>query len=372
MACIVAPLTSGVPVAVIVWITPGASTPGLRELVDLGRVGGHRRHVLAAHARHVRAQSPAAGTPACCCIAVACAMASAALCLRLLGLVEESHGTASSSGEYTESVTDCDARPERASSKHEPVGCDQRRAQLSRCTRPSTRRPSVRHTSGSRPSAPSSASPAFTAWSRATPSASSTAVEPVGEGAERERAGGVELLGVERTAEQVAQLARLAQHVDDGQRVDALEQVLTRVLAERVVGRREIEHVVDDLEAHAEMTAEAGERVEGRRRRRPTPCRRCGTTSRTAPRSCPRSRRSSPPRSGRRRRGAAARAPVPGTAHRWWRRAATRRRRRATPRATTPGRGGSRRRGWRRCCSSARSRWARRARVSASSITSSW
>ncbi len=60
------------------------------------------------------------------------------------------------------------------------------------------------------------------------------------------------------------QLGGLAHHVDHGQRVDALEQVLAGVLAERIVGRREVEHVVDDLEAHAEVTTEARERVEGR------------------------------------------------------------------------------------------------------------
>ena len=33
MACMVAPLTSGVPVAVIVWITPGASRPDCASLL---------------------------------------------------------------------------------------------------------------------------------------------------------------------------------------------------------------------------------------------------------------------------------------------------------------------------------------------------
>ena len=92
------------------------------------------------------------------------------------------------------------------------------------------------------------------------------------------RARVVELLGVDAAAEQVAQLRRLAQRVDHRQRVDALEEVVARGLAERVVGGGEVEDVVDDLEAHAEVTAEAGERVErgvGDARR---PCRRCGTT----------------------------------------------------------------------------------------------
>src|SRR5206468_1830753 len=47
-----------------------------------------------------------------------------------------------------------------------------------------------------------------------------------GERAEGERPRRVELLGVERTAEQVAQSARFAQRVDHWQRVDAFEEVL--------------------------------------------------------------------------------------------------------------------------------------------------
>ena len=42
-----------------------------------------------------------------------------------------------------------------------------------------------------------------------------------------------------------------------GQRVDALEEVVAGGLAERLVGAGEVEHVVDDLEAHPEVLAEA-------------------------------------------------------------------------------------------------------------------
>src|SRR5206468_9894781 len=41
-------------------------------------------------------------------------------------------------------------------------------------------------------------------------------------------------------------------------------QVLARRLAERLVGRGEVEHVVDDLEAHTEVVTEAGQCVERR------------------------------------------------------------------------------------------------------------
>ena len=115
-----------------------------------------------------------------------------------------------------------------------------------------------------------------------------------------------------------------------------------------------------------------GERLEGGVVDRRRPSRRCGTPSRTAPRSCPRSRRCRSRPSGRRRRGAAARGPGRGTARRWWRPAARRRRRRATPRAPRPGRGGSRRRGSPRCCDQRAFTLGTPRRVSASSITSSW
>ena len=46
------------------------------------------------------------------------------------------------------------------------------------------------------------------------------------------------------------------ERVDDRQRVDALDDVVAGRLAERLVGAGDVEHVVDDLEAHAEVEAE--------------------------------------------------------------------------------------------------------------------
>ena len=149
--------------------------------------------------------------------------------------------------------------------------------------------------------------------------------------------------------------------VDDRQRVDALEEVLAGGLAERVVGRGEVEHVVDDLEAHAEVVAEPGERVE----------RGVGDARDHAADAARRREQRRGLALDRRRvvllgavdveevlqleHLAAAQLADRGGEQR------RRRRRRATRRATTRGRGGSRRRGSRRCCSSGRSRSARRA-----------
>ena len=53
-----------------------------------------------------------------------------------------------------------------------------------------------------------------------------------------------------------------AQGVDHRQGVDALDQVVARRLAELLVGGGEVEDVVDDLEAHPEVVAERGQRVD--------------------------------------------------------------------------------------------------------------
>ena len=202
--------------------------------------------------------------------------------------------------------------------------------QLLRSTSPSTRRRRPAVTSVSRSSAPLSASPAFTAWSRATASAAST--EPFA--AARSRASARRSVSSGRPSRS-RRLAVVGERVDHRQRVDALEQVLACGLAERHVGGGEVEDVVDDLEAHAEVMAVAGERVERRLVDRRRPCRQCDMRTRTGRRSCPRSRIRTPRHCGRRRRGAAARAPDRGTARRSSPRAGPRRRRRAMPRATT-------------------------------------
>ena len=188
------------------------------------------------------------------------------------------------------------------------------------------------------------------------------------------RADVVELLGVDRPPEQLAELraTRAARRSPAACRRPRGGPG-RRACRARLSVDGEVEHVVDDLEAHAEVASEPGERVEGADRRRRTPCRRCDTTSRTARRSCPRSPTRSP---SSRAVGVEEVLELEdlarGTARRWSPRAARRRRRRATRRATTRGRAGSRRRGSRRCCSSGRSRSGTPRRVSASSITSSW
>src|SRR6478609_3448238 len=253
----VAPLMSGVPVAVMVWITPGASRPDCASLLTLAEYAA----IAAMSWPPMPGMSAPMGTPACCCIAPACAIASAALCLACLALSKSPMALASCSGGRSPKGTPNRAGLQRTVTRvrarvaellplavHEPVdeaseraahvgvesvGAVERVACLHRVIAGDAQRELHRGRAG-------------------------------GEGTERERAGGVELLGVEWTTEQLVQLGGLAHHVDDGQRVDALEQVLAGVLAERVVGRRQVEHVVDDLEAHAEVTTEARERVEGR------------------------------------------------------------------------------------------------------------
>ena len=82
---------------------------------------------------------------------------------------------------------------------------------------------------------------------------------------------------LERAAQQVPQLGRrgaaCGQRPDDRQGVDALDQVVAGRLAELRLRGRQVEHVVDDLEDHAEGVAEGGQRlhirpVKGRRRAR--------------------------------------------------------------------------------------------------------
>ena len=86
------------------------------------------------------------------------------------------------------------------------------------------------------------------------------------------------------------------QRPQDGQRVDALDEVVAGRLAELLGGVGDVEDVVDDLEHHPERVAPGGQRVDrrdGRARRR---CRRCGRRCRTATPSCPGSTRGSCPR----------------------------------------------------------------------------
>ena len=71
----------------------------------------------------------------------------------------------------------------------------------------------------------------------------------------RQRARPVAPVGVERSAEQIGELAAGRERVDDRQRVDAFDEVLARGLAERLVARRQVEAVVDDLEAQTEVEA---------------------------------------------------------------------------------------------------------------------
>ena len=79
-----------------------------------------------------------------------------------------------------------------------------------------------------------------------------------------ERPGSGQRVAVDLAAEQVAQLGRVGERVDHRQRVHALEDVVAGRLAEHVLARGHVEHVVDDLEAHAEVVAEGGECLEGR------------------------------------------------------------------------------------------------------------
>ena len=69
---------------------------------------------------------------------------------------------------------------------------------------------------------------------------------------------------IELAAEQLAQLRIVGglQRVDHRQRVHAFVHVVADRLAELGFRARDVEHVVDDLEAHPEVHAELGERVE--------------------------------------------------------------------------------------------------------------
>ena len=71
---------------------------------------------------------------------------------------------------------------------------------------------------------------------------------------------------LERAAQQVPQLGRRGaargQRPDDRQGVDALDQVVAGRLAELRLRGGQVEHVVDDLEDHAEGVAEAGQRLD--------------------------------------------------------------------------------------------------------------
>src|SRR6476659_21676 len=78
----VAPLMSGVPVAVMVGITTGASRPDCASLLTLAEYAA----IAAMSWPPMPGMSAPMGTPACCCIAPACAIASAALCLACLAL----------------------------------------------------------------------------------------------------------------------------------------------------------------------------------------------------------------------------------------------------------------------------------------------
>ena len=65
--------------------------------------------------------------------------------------------------------------------------------------------------------------------------------------------------------ERSRQLGHGLERVDHRQRVDAFVHVVAGRLAELGDAARDVEHVVDDLEAHPEVGAELGERVERRR-----------------------------------------------------------------------------------------------------------
>ena len=86
IACMVAPLTSGLPVAVMVWITPGASMPDVASLLSFADIAAIAAMSWPPMPGMSAPPKPPAGAPACCCIAVACAIASAALCLACLAL----------------------------------------------------------------------------------------------------------------------------------------------------------------------------------------------------------------------------------------------------------------------------------------------
>ena len=102
------------------------------------------------------------------------------------------------------------------------------------------------------------------------------------------------------------------QGADDGQRVDALDQVVAGGLAQLLVGGDQVEDVVDDLEDHAERVAVLGERLDVRHAAGPAtmpPMRQAAANSDAVlPVDRARGRR---PRCGRRRRSCAARATWP-------------------------------------------------------------
>ena len=56
----------------------------------------------------------------------------------------------------------------------------------------------------------------------------------------------------------------LAEGVDDGQGVDALDEIVARRLPDLFVGGDDVEDVVDDLERHAVGGAELGHRLDHR------------------------------------------------------------------------------------------------------------
>ena len=114
-------------------------------------------------------------------------------------------------------------------------------------------------TSGSSPSVAASTLSARAACSRAASSAASTAPSEVASW----RASSTWSSSSLRPSRS-RKRRRAVEGEDHGKRVHAFHEVVAGGLAERRIRAGDVEHVVDDLEAHAEVVTELGERVERR------------------------------------------------------------------------------------------------------------